>query len=246
MDQKTHDKGLEVRKAVLGEAYVNNALKTSTVSTSRSRILLNEYCWGGLGPRGIAAQDRSMLNIAMISILNRPHELRAPSQGRLTNGVTREEIREILMQVAIYGGMPAAVDSFPQSPANCLPNWTRVKANHHGHRIHWLGNMGYPMARRLVEAKHQLVVFDTRREAVDRLVGWARKPRRRQGVADRVETVMASLPSLQARSRSHRKDGVIEGSQVKRFVDLSTVGSQMAVRIHGILASRNIVHSTVP
>ena len=113
MDQKTHDKGLEIRKAVLGEAYVNNALKSVDSFTKPFQDMLNEYCWGTVwGREELPRKTRSMLNIAMISILNRPHELRAHLKGALTNGVTREEIREILMQVAIYGGMPAAVDSF--------------------------------------------------------------------------------------------------------------------------------------
>jgi len=113
MDQKTRDKGLEVRKAVLGEAYVNNALKNVDSFNGPFQDLLNEYCWGAVWGRDeLPRKTRSMLNIAMISILNRPHELRAHLKGALTNGVTRDEIREILMQVAIYGGMPAAVDSF--------------------------------------------------------------------------------------------------------------------------------------
>ena len=113
MDQKMHDKGLAVRKAVLGEAYVNNALKNVDDFNRPFQQLLNEYCWGSVWGRDeLPRKTRSMLNIAMISILNRPHELRAHLKGALTNGVTREEIREILMQVAIYGGMPAAVDSF--------------------------------------------------------------------------------------------------------------------------------------
>jgi 4-carboxymuconolactone decarboxylase len=113
MDQKMRDKGLEVRKAVLGEAYVNNALKNVDSFNQPFQDLLNEYCWGAVwGREELPRKTRSMLNIAMISILNRPHELRAHLKGALTNGVTRDEIREILMQVAIYGGMPAAVDSF--------------------------------------------------------------------------------------------------------------------------------------
>jgi 4-carboxymuconolactone decarboxylase len=113
MDQKMHDKGLQVRKAVLGEAYVNNALKNVDDFNKPFQELLNEYCWGTVrGREVLPRKSRSMLNVAMISILNRPHELRAHLKGALTNGVTREEIREILMQVAIYGGMPAAVDSF--------------------------------------------------------------------------------------------------------------------------------------
>ena len=95
-----------------------------------------------------------------------------------------------------------------------------------------LGKMGFPMARRLIEAGHQLVVFDTRKEAVDRLVALgAQAATSPKDVADHVETVMASLPSLQASlDVATGKDGVIEGKRVKRFVDLSTVGSQMAVR----------------
>ena len=113
MDKAMHDKGLEVRKAVLGEAYVNNALKNSDSFNKPFQELVTEYCWGAVwGREELPRKTRSMLNLAMISILNRPHELRAHLRGALNNGVTRDEIREILMQVAIYGGMPAAVDSF--------------------------------------------------------------------------------------------------------------------------------------
>lgn len=113
MDKKMHDKGLEVRKAVLGEAYVNTALKNVDDFNRPFQEMLNEYCWGTVwGREELPRKTRSMLNIAMIAILNRQHEFRAHLKGALTNGVTRDEIREILMQVAIYGGMPAAVDSF--------------------------------------------------------------------------------------------------------------------------------------
>jgi hypothetical protein len=111
-----------------------------------------------------------------------------------------------------------------------------------------LGKMGFPMARRLIEAKHQLVVFDTRQEALERLVAMgaqaASSPR---DVADRVETVLASLPSLSASLEvATGAGGVSEGSRVRRFVDLSTVGSQMAVRIHDLLARHNIVQLDSP
>ena len=101
-----------------------------------------------------------------------------------------------------------------------------------------LGKMGFPMARRLIEARHQLTVFDTRKEAVDRLVALgAQAASSPKDIADRVETVMASLPSLQASLEvATGTGGVIEGKRVKRFVDLSTVGSHMAVRIHDLLA----------
>jgi len=108
--------------------------------------------------------------------------------------------------------------------------------------------MGFPMARRLIEAKHQLVVFDTRKEAADKLVAMgAQAASSPKEVADRVETVMASLPSLQASLEvATGTNGVIEGARVKRFVDLSTVGSQMAVRIHDLLKKRDIVQIDSP
>jgi 3-hydroxyisobutyrate dehydrogenase-like beta-hydroxyacid dehydrogenase len=111
-----------------------------------------------------------------------------------------------------------------------------------------LGKMGFPMARRLIEAGHHLIVFDTRKEAVEALAARgavaAASPK---DVADRTESVMASLPSLQASlDVATGANGVIEGKQVKRFVDLSTVGSQMAVRIHDLLAKRNIVQIDSP
>jgi 3-hydroxyisobutyrate dehydrogenase-like beta-hydroxyacid dehydrogenase len=103
-----------------------------------------------------------------------------------------------------------------------------------------LGNMGFPIARRLVKTNHNVVAFDTRAEAVDDLVALgAQGASSAREVADRVETVMASLPSPQA-SRDVAAD-VIDGSRVKRFVDFSTIGLPMAIEIHGLLARRGIV-----
>jgi 3-hydroxyisobutyrate dehydrogenase-like beta-hydroxyacid dehydrogenase len=111
-----------------------------------------------------------------------------------------------------------------------------------------LGNMGFPMARRLIEAGHRLVVFDQRKEVMGKLVALGAKAASSpKDVADRAETVMASLPSLQASLEvATGKDGVIEGERIRRFVDLSTVGSQMAVRICNLLAKRNVVQLDSP
>jgi 3-hydroxyisobutyrate dehydrogenase-like beta-hydroxyacid dehydrogenase len=111
-----------------------------------------------------------------------------------------------------------------------------------------LGKMGFPMARRLIEAKFHLVVFDQRKEAVDRLVALgAESASSPKEVADRAESVLASLPSLQASLEvATGANGVIDGKRVKRFVDLSTVGSQMACRIHDLLAKRDIVQLDSP
>ena len=113
MDKKTFDKGVEVRTAVLGKQYVENALKNVDDFNRPFQELVTEYCWGAVwGREELPRKTRSMLNIAMIAVLNRPHELKLHIQGALTNGVTQDEIREILMQVAIYAGVPCAVDSF--------------------------------------------------------------------------------------------------------------------------------------
>jgi 4-carboxymuconolactone decarboxylase len=113
MGQETYDKGLEIRKAVLGEAYVTRALAKTDDFNKPLQDLVTEYCWGAVwGREGLARRDRSMINLAMIAILNRKDELKAHIRGALTNGLTKAEISEILLQTAIYGGVPCAVDSF--------------------------------------------------------------------------------------------------------------------------------------
>ena len=113
MDKARFDKGLEVRTAVLGKDYVEASMKNADDFNRPFQELVTEYCWGAAwGSDGLPRKTRSMLNLAMLSILNRPNELRAHLKGALTNGVTRSEIREVLMQVAIYAGVPAGVDSF--------------------------------------------------------------------------------------------------------------------------------------
>jgi 3-hydroxyisobutyrate dehydrogenase-like beta-hydroxyacid dehydrogenase len=111
-----------------------------------------------------------------------------------------------------------------------------------------LGNMGFPMARRLIQEGHEVVAFDTNGAALERLVAaGARAASSPKEVADRVETVMASLPTPAASVEvATGASGVIEGSRVKRYVDFSTVGSQTAERIHDLLARRNIVSIDSP
>src|ERR1700731_4274331 len=111
-----------------------------------------------------------------------------------------------------------------------------------------LGKMGFPMAHRLIEARHQLTVFDQRKEGVNKLAALgAQAASSPKDVADRAETVLASLPSLQASLEvATGSGGVIHGKRVRRFVDLSTVGSHMAARIHDLLAKRNIVQLDSP
>jgi 4-carboxymuconolactone decarboxylase len=113
MAQNMFDKGLKVRKEVLGAEYVDAAIKNADDFTRPFQELVTEYAWGAVwGREELSRKTRSMLNIAMLTTLNRPHELKLHIRAALGNGVTKEEVREILMHVAIYAGVPAAVDAF--------------------------------------------------------------------------------------------------------------------------------------
>jgi 3-hydroxyisobutyrate dehydrogenase-like beta-hydroxyacid dehydrogenase len=106
-----------------------------------------------------------------------------------------------------------------------------------------LGHMGFPMARRLIDAGYEVIGFDNRTEALDRLVALGARPASSpKDVADVAETVLASLPSPQAAAEvATGAAGMVEGGRVRRYVDLSTIGSATAVQIHSVLAERNIV-----
>jgi 4-carboxymuconolactone decarboxylase len=113
MTKEVLERGLEIRKAVLGREFVENAYNSADDFNRPLQELVTEYCWGAVwGREELPRKTRSMLNLAMLSALNRPHELKMHIRGALTNGVSREEIREVLLQVAIYCGVPAAVDAF--------------------------------------------------------------------------------------------------------------------------------------
>ena len=109
----TFEKGLEVRKAVLGAEFVEQAISSADDFNRPLQELVTEYCWGAVWTReGLSRQIRSMLNLAMLTALNRPHELKMHVQGALRNGVTKIQIREVLLQATIYSGVPAGVDAF--------------------------------------------------------------------------------------------------------------------------------------
>lgn len=113
MDKDTFERGLEIRKSVLGAEFVEKSFAAADDFNKPMQELVTEYCWGAVWGRDtLSKKTRSMLNLAMISTLNRPHELKMHVKGALRNGVSKDEIREIFMQVAIYAGVPAGVDSF--------------------------------------------------------------------------------------------------------------------------------------
>jgi 4-carboxymuconolactone decarboxylase len=113
MNKDLFERGLAIRKAVLGKDYVEKSIASADDFSRPMQELSTEYCWGHVWSRpGLERRDRSLINLAMISALNRPHELKLHVKGALANGVTREEMREVFLQVAIYCGVPAGIDSF--------------------------------------------------------------------------------------------------------------------------------------
>jgi 4-carboxymuconolactone decarboxylase len=113
VSKEVYEKGLSIRRDVLGADYVDNAIKSADDFNRPLQDLVTEYCWGAVwGRPGLPKKTRSMLNLAMLTALNRPHELKLHIRGALKNGVTREEIMEVLLQTGIYCGVPAAVDAF--------------------------------------------------------------------------------------------------------------------------------------
>ena len=113
MDKEVFERGLAIRRSVLGKDFVDNAFATADDFNRPLQELVTQYCWREIwGRPGLDKKTRSMLNLAMLSALNRPHEIKAHVRGALANGLTKDDIKEVFLQVAIYCGVPAAVDSF--------------------------------------------------------------------------------------------------------------------------------------
>ena len=113
MNKELFEKGLAIRKSVLGNDYVDKALASADDFNRPLQELTTEYCWGWCwGREGLDKKTRSSINLAMLSALNRPHEIKVHVRGAIANGLSKDEIREIFLQVAVYCGVPAGVDSF--------------------------------------------------------------------------------------------------------------------------------------
>ena len=113
MNKEAFEKGLKTRREVLGADYVDNSIKNAGEFNMPMQELVTEYCWNDIWNRpGLDRRSRSMINLSMLTALNRPHELKLHLKGAINNGLSKDEIREILMQTAIYCGVPAAIDSF--------------------------------------------------------------------------------------------------------------------------------------
>ena len=113
MSKEVFDKGLDIRREVLGAQYVDAQLKAADDFSRPFQEFITEYCWGAVwGRPGLPKKTRSIINLAMLTALNRQNELRIHVKGALGNGATKEEIMEVLIQTAVYCGVPAAVEAF--------------------------------------------------------------------------------------------------------------------------------------
>ena len=112
-NQSLFDEGLATRRAVLGAQYVDAAIANATDFNIDMQELVTQYCWGDIWNRpGLDRRTRSFLNLAMLTALNRPHELKLHVRGAINNGLSKDEIKEVFLQCAIYAGVPAAIDAF--------------------------------------------------------------------------------------------------------------------------------------
>jgi 4-carboxymuconolactone decarboxylase len=113
MEKEMFEKGLKIRREVLGADFVDKAIASADDFNRPLQEIVTQYCWGEIwGRPGLDRKTRSIINLAMLSALNRPHEIKMHVKGALNNGLTKDEIKEVFLQVAIYCGVPAGVDSF--------------------------------------------------------------------------------------------------------------------------------------
>ena len=113
MASELFERGLKTRKEVVGAEHTDRQLKEADAFNLPMQELVTEYCWGWLWNRpGLPRKTRSMLNLAMLAVLNRPNEFKSHVKGALRNGCTKEEISEVLLQAAVYGGVPTGMASF--------------------------------------------------------------------------------------------------------------------------------------
>jgi 4-carboxymuconolactone decarboxylase len=113
MNKELFDQGLATRREVLGADYVDASIRNADDFNRPMQELVTQYCWGDIWNRpGLDRRTRSLLNLAMLTALNRPHEIKLHVRGAITNGVTKDEIQEVFLQASIYCGVPAGIDSF--------------------------------------------------------------------------------------------------------------------------------------
>lgn len=113
MSRERFEAGLAVRREVLGTEYVDHAMAGADSFNREFQEFATEFCWGGTWARGVLERKtRSMLNLCMLAALNRPHEFKLHFRGSLRNGCSLDELKEVLLQITVYCGVPAGVEAF--------------------------------------------------------------------------------------------------------------------------------------
>ncbi|MEN9628176.1 MAG: hypothetical protein RJA10_1403 [Pseudomonadota bacterium] len=113
MNPDAFDKGLKTRREVLGAEYVDASIRSADDFNQPMQELVTEFCWNEIWNRpGLDRKTRSIINLAMLIALNRPHELKLHVRGALNNGLSKDEMREVFLQAAVYCGVPAGIDAF--------------------------------------------------------------------------------------------------------------------------------------
>ena len=113
MNKEAFERGLKTRREVLGADYVDSSIRNADDFNMPMQELTTEFCWNEIWNRpGLDRRTRSFLNLAMITALNRPHELKLHVKAAINNGLTKDEIKEVFLQAAVYCGVPAGMDSF--------------------------------------------------------------------------------------------------------------------------------------
>jgi 4-carboxymuconolactone decarboxylase len=113
VDQELFDTGLEARRRVLGDEYVSRAFDTADSFNLEFQKIVTEYCWGGVWGRStLSDRQRSLNNLCILAALNRGHEFKSHFRGALRNGCTLDELKDTLIQIAVYAGIPAGVEAF--------------------------------------------------------------------------------------------------------------------------------------
>ena len=116
MDKDTYDRGMAIRRKTLGDAYVDRQTANADDFNRDFQRIVTQYCWGeAWGDDTLTPRERSILNLGMIASLGKMHEFETHVRGALTNGLTKDQIREIFIHMSIYAGVPAGVDAFRQA-----------------------------------------------------------------------------------------------------------------------------------
>ncbi len=250
MADNAYERGRTVRGEVLGAAHVERSLANASEFAKPMQELVTEYCWGGVWSRpGLERRDRSLINLGMLTALNRSHELAVHVRGALTNGCTVSEIQETLLQAAIYCGVPAAMEAFRVAEEAIVEVRERAVGRVLRPRsvsaapvigFVGVGAMGAPIVEALAATCNALIVHDSDPRAVEPAVArGATAYGSPAEVANAADLVFVSLPRpAVVKAVALGEGGLVEGTRMRTYIDLSTTGAVVAEEVATALAAK--------